>query len=614
MQLPRLPELRGPIAIDTETCDLNLKQTGPGWPFKDGFVAGISISCDNVDRLYLPIAHEGGGNYDEGQVLQFLEPYLRDKRVPKVFGNAMYDLGWLKATGLVVDGPIHDVLIAAPLIWEHDFNYDLDSIAKKYLGIGKDEDKLREYGRQKFNFRRVGDIKANMWRFPAEVVREYAEQDALVTRDLYRHFAPIIEEQGLERVYKLEHDLIPVLMDMRQRGIRVDIPKAERVLGEMKDKEENLLDQLENITGVRISPTDPKSAAPALEAVGIKCPLTPKTRKPSVTKDWLESLTGEVPSLIQQIRTVNKIYTTFIQNGILEHHKNGRIHCELLSVKGDGGGTVGGRFSSRNPNMQNIPARDPVLAPLIRGLFLPEEGDDWGVCDWSSQEPRLTLHFALAIGAPGARSVANRYWEDPRTDYHSVVAEICGLERKKAKAINLGLAYGMGEAALCLKLGLPTEVIVDSRGEEREVAGAEGKAILERYHGAIPYLRALDRAAKKKANAQEFVRTISGRRCRFERVNGRLMGTHKALNRIVQGSAADQMKYAMLDLFREGKRILISVHDEIDVSIPKGDYKELSEISDIMNSCVEGLGVPFVADVEVGPTWGDAKEIDLEDV
>lgn len=607
----QLPELKGRIAIDTETCDPNLKTRGPGWCFKDGFVAGISLSADNVDRLYLPIAHQGGGNLDKGLVFSYLEPYLRDPKVEKIFGNAMYDLGWLGVEGLEVHGPVHDVLIAAPLIWEHDFSYGLDAVAKKYLGVGKNESRLLEYGKDVLGLRSLNEVKANMWRFPAEVVREYAEQDALVTRDLYRHFAPIIEEQELQEVYKLEHDLIPVLMDMRRRGVRVDVNRAEQVLEEMKSREEDLLDQLENISGVRISPTDPKSAAPALEAVGIKCPLTPKTRKPSVTKDWLESLTGEVPELVQKIRTVNKIYSTFIEGGILSHHVNGRIHTELLSVKGDGGGTVGGRFSSRNPNMQNIPARDPELAPLIRGLFLPEEGEDWGVCDYSSQEPRLTLHFAVAIGAPGARKVANRYLEDPRTDYHSIVAEICGIDRKPAKIINLGLAYGMGEAALCKSLGLPT-VMHENGFKNYEAAGPEGAAILQKYHQAIPYLRELDRVAKKRANRKLFVKTLSGRRCRFEVVNGRPFGTHKALNRIVQGSAADQLKYAMVALHRANKPLLLCIHDEIDLSIPKGDVRYISEVVDIMTGCVGGLHVPFVSDVEIGPTWGTAKQIELD--
>jgi DNA polymerase I-like protein with 3'-5' exonuclease and polymerase domains len=424
----------------------------------------------------------------------------------------------------------------------------------------------------------------------------------------------MLVEEELQNVYQLELDLIPVLMDMRQRGIRVDLDKAEKVLQELLQKERDLVAEIKRITGVLITPSDSKTAGPALEAVGINCPITPKTRKPSVKKEWLESLEGEVPDLINRARTINKIHGTFITNSILNHHHHGRIHAELLSVKGEGGGTVGGRFSSRNPNMQQIPARDPELAPMIRDLFLPEEGELWCAADYSSQEPRFTVHFAVAVGAPGSRKIAEEYWSNPKTDYHSLVAEICGIARKPAKTINLGLAYGMGEAALCRKLGLPTKWTERSNGEVYEVAGEEGASIIARYHEAMPFLRTLDRIAKNKANSRGFVRTISGRKCRFKKVNGKSWGTHKSLNRIVQGSSADQTKRAMIELHRSGKPMLMSIHDEIDFSVPaQGTREYVREIEEVMTTCVPELNVPFIVDSEVGPTWGTARLLSLDE-
>jgi DNA polymerase I-like protein with 3'-5' exonuclease and polymerase domains len=319
-------------------------------------------------------------------------------------------------------------------------------------------------------------------------------------------------------------------------------------------------------------------------------------------------LEGEVPGLINQVRTINKIHSTFIQGGILEHHHRGRIHTELLSVKGSTGGTVGGRFSSRNPNMQNIPARDPVLAPLIRDLFLPEENELWCAADYSSQEPRITVHFGVAVGAPGAQKIAAQYHDNPRTDYHQLVADICHIARKPAKTINLGLTYGMGEASLCRGLGLPTVTMELSNGKQIEVAGEEGKRILEQYHSALPFLRTLDGIAKRKAHSKRFVRTLSGRKCRFKEVDGKVWDTHKALNRIVQGSAADQTKVAMVSLYKNNIPMLLSIHDEIDFSVPKDGTREyVRRIEEIMVECIPNLHVPFVVDSEVGPTWGTAR-------
>lgn len=613
MQLP--DRLVGPIAIDTETNDKDLDNRGPGWCFDDGgYIAGISLSCDNVERLYLPIAHEGGGNMDRDLVVRYLQDQLSDENQIKIFANAAYDLGWLSTEGIQVRGPIEDVLVACPLLDEHRFAYDLDTIGKDYLGVGKSTEALEEFGRSHFGCKTMKAIKKSMWRFPADVVREYAEQDAWVTRELYRKFKPMLLEEELENVYTLEMGLIPALMDMRRRGIRVDLDKAEKTLQQLLQKERELVAEIKRLTGVEIKPSDSKSAGPALEAVGIECPLTPKTRKPSVKKEWLESLEGEVPDLINRARTINKIHGTFITNAILEHHHNGRIHSELLSVKGEGGGTVGGRFSSRNPNMQQVPARDPELAPMIRDMFLPEEGELWCAVDYSSQEPRFTLHFGVAVGAPGARKIADTYWEDTRTDYHSLVAEICGVERKPAKTINLGLAYGMGEAALCRKLGLPTKFVESRNGKVYEVAGEEGAAILARYHEAMPFLRQLDRVAKSKANDRHFVRTVSGRKCRFKVVNGKVWDTHKALNRIVQGSSADQTKRAMVELYKAGIPMLMSIHDEIDFSVPAdGTADYVRNIEHVMTQCVPDLNVPFVVDSEVGPTWGTARLLSLDD-
>ena len=608
-----LPErLHGPIAIDTETNDPLLKKRGPGWCFGDqgGHVAGISISCDNVQRLYVPVGHEQQEeNADPELVRRWLQDQLADDTQPKIFANANYDIGWLQHFGVETHGPVHDVLVQASLLNEHRKHFDLDGVGLEELGIGKDYTELMEFGRQ-MKLRSKSAVMGSLWRFPVEKMRSYAEQDAELTLKLWRHFQPQIEDEELEQVYQLERDLLPVLRAMRWRGVRVDLDKAEQVMRELQEVENNALAEIKHKTGVTISSTDSKSAGPALRAIGIDVPKTPKSGQDSVTKDYLETLPGEVPELIRKCRRARKAWADFVQSSIMEHHYKGRIHAEFLSVKGESGGgvggTVGGRFSSRNPNLQQIPARDPEIGPLIRGLYLPEPGELWGSADYKSQEPRMTVHYAVLAGARKGQQVADQYNSDPDTDYHQLVADLCGIKRKQAKTINLGLAYGMGGAALCHGLGLPTEWVFSKRRQDKiEVPGPEGEAILEAYHENVPYIRQLSRWTSKAARERGYVRTLSGRKCRFPLVGGERYFTHKSLNRIIQGSSADQMKYAMIELHRKGKTPLITVHDEVCMSGPDQPY--FDAVSDIMQNVIQ-LSVPFPVDLAIGPNWGATLE------
>ena len=315
------------------------------------------------------------------------------------------------------------------------------------------------------------------------------------------------------------------------------------------------------------------------------------------------TLNNEVANAVVDCRKYEHASNTFVQGMVFDHHHNGRVHSTLNSVKGESGGTVSGRFSSTDPNLQQIPQRDEDIGPKIRQMFLPEEGEEMCDIDYSAQEPRWTAEFALRAKVAGGERVAQQYIDNPKTDYHQFTADLAGITRKEAKPINLGLAYGMGEAKLCHSLGLPT-VFIFKWGKEIEVAGPEGRERLERCHAGVPFIKPLMKMCADQANNKGFVKTILGRRCRFRVYEGRLMDTHKALNRVIQGSSADQTKMAMLKMWKHGVVPLLSIHDELIFSVKKRE--EAALLSNIMQTAIPS-SVPFIGEPEFGPNLGECK-------
>lgn len=610
--ISQLPDkLQGHITLDTETKDPELKNIGPGWAFKDsGFISGVSIVADNFEG-YIGVHQARGGNIEEkSQFWKWLEHQLSNESQLKIFANNQYDQGWLRRQGILVKGPVEDVQIMAPLLDEYRFSYALDNLGKDYFG----EDEGKDYSGFLEEAERCGvkvtaktnpkSLGGEIWKFHAEVAGNYALQDARLTRRLWDLFNPMIDEQELRGVYNLECSLFPVLLEMRWRGVRVDLDRVEELRKEFSDKEKEALLVIQRETGVDMDPWKADSVAQVLDHCKIPYPQTEKTGKPSIKADYLESLEHPMAKAIVTVRKYNRARGVFLENFILGHQREGRVHCQFNQMKSDEGGTVGGRFSSSNFNLQQIPTRDKEIGPKIRECFLAEEGEKFCSIDFSAQEPRITAEYALRAGVRGGREVAEKYVENPRTDYHQMVADLCGIPRKHAKIINLGLAYGMGGAKLCHSLGLPTEMKM-IRGRLLEVAGPEGQALLDRYHERAPFLRELSRECQRAAKDRGFIRTILGRRCRFPMKNGERWFTHKALNRLIQGSAADQTKKAMVDLWNVGCIPLATVHDELLFSVK--NEEEAHRYRVIMETAIETT-VPFVSDVAIGDNWGQCSE------
>jgi DNA polymerase I-like protein with 3'-5' exonuclease and polymerase domains len=594
------------IAIDLETRDEGINNgLGAGWATNNGNIIGFAVAVEGWQG-YFPFGHFGGGNLIPDQVKQYMKDVCALPSV-KIFHNAQYDVGWLQAEGIKVKGEIVDTMIAAALINENRWSYSLNALAIDYLGEVKAETDLKEAAAA-----HGVDAKGEMWKLPAEHVGHYAEQDARLTLLLWQRFKHEIRQQSLETIWELEKNLLPTLIKMRQNGIDVNLEKAESLKLEFAQQEKNTLQQIKKLTGKDIDIWAARQIAEAFDKLKIEYPRTEKTNEPSFTQNFLFNSPHEISKLIVQAREINKFHNTFL-TGITKYQHKGKIHAEINQLRSDSGGTVSGRLSMSNPNLQQLPARNKDFAPKIRGLFMPVHGCQWGSFDYSQQEPRLVVHYASSIGEgyEGSQELVEAY-ANASADFHQTVADLVGIDRKAAKTIGLGLMYGMGKNKLANSLGLDRE---------------EGDKIIAKYNRKVPFVKLLSDRCMKKADEEGVIRTKKGRKCRFDEWEPKDWGlwttetwenavakygkdnikrakTYKALNRLIQGSAADQTKLAIVECTKEGYVPKLQIHDELcfDVETEEDEQK----IKTIMENCME-LKVPSVVDVAIGSNWGETS-------
>jgi len=596
------------IAIDLETRDENMKTLGTGWARRDGEIVGIAVAAGSF-KGYYPVNHQGGGNLPRSKVFKWIQEVLKTDAA-KIMHNAQYDLGWIRSMGWEVKGPIIDTMVTAALVDENRRSYSLNNLSIEMLGEMKSETELKEEAAQ-----RGLDAKAELWKMPAMAVGFYAEQDAVLTLKLWHHLKTFVKKEQLQTIWNTEMELLPILIQMREVGIRIDLDKAEILKKQFKTLESSLITEIKKLSGIAVDIWAARSVAKAFDAVGIKYDLTEKSKAPSFTTNWLTNNEHPLAKLIREAREVNKLHSTFIDSFLRFSHK-GRIHAEINQLRSDTGGTVSGRLSYSNPNLQQIPARNKEYGKSIRGLFLPEEGCKWGSFDYSQQEPRLVVHYAATTdkklgGLAGADVLIKAYREDD-ADFHQVVADMANIPRTQAKTINLGIFYGMGQAKLAKQLGITVE---------------EAKAILAEYNSKVPFVKQLANRVQKQASETGAVKTIGGRKCRFNLYEPKSYGlflaltekeyimehgslssarramTYKALNRLIQGSAADQVKIAMVNCYKAGHIPMLQIHDELCFNIEsESDEKN---IINVMENSVE-LEVPNKVDVSIGDNWGEA--------
>ena len=622
---PRLEDAKT-ICIDVETRDPNLQAKGPGCQRKDGYIVGVAVAVDSKNKWYFPVRHELGGNFEPQAVFSWLRYELGNKGQLKVGANILYDLEWLGTEDVYVEGPFYDVQWAEALIDEHKYIFSLESLSVKYLNERKHKDNLEEWCQLAFGKKKNKKFKyqSHIWQAPIEYVGPYAERDVDDPLRIMQQQMSILHDEELMDILKLEMSLIPVLLKMRQHGVRVDVDRAEKTCADLKKREKDLVKDLQQTVGFPIDPWSSDSLVKLCRAQGITHLETDKGN-PSFPGEWLDDHIDPVMQKVARVRKVNRLKNTFIEGYILKSQVGGRVYAQFHPLKSEDGGTVTGRFSGSNPNLQNLPSRDPESKLICRGLFIPDEGHvEWIRKDYSQIEYRLMVHYGRGESARRARQLYN---DDHEMDFHDMAASLTGLPRPLAKNVNFMIAYGGG----------PSKYMAMTKKTR-----AQADADLNEYHRSLPFLKDLAEEADRLAANRGYVKTIMGRRCRYnlwEPSNNWDTGfpglsreealiqygdnicrskTYKALNSIIQGSAAELLKAAMVKIHEEGAADLfngsplVTVHDELGFSSPGGPEADeaLKRISECMRTAIPGIRVPVLSGTERGPSWGEAKEED----
>jgi DNA polymerase I-like protein with 3'-5' exonuclease and polymerase domains len=638
------------VAIDIETYDPNLKTKGLGAIRKDGFICGIAVATDN-ETAYFPLRHSDTdiafNRIDKiWQVLN--DKIFQNENITKVFHNAMYDVCWIRAvTGMMIKGRIVDTMIAASVIDENRFKYSLDALSKDYLNEQKYKYDLQQKTLE-WSGGTVKDPMTNMHKLPASIVKEYAKQDVNLTLKLWKIFNKKIDEvlytkddgeqKTCRKIFELETKLFLCLVDMKFKGVRIDVPKAILFGRHLKKRRDQIVNAIESKTSIRVDIWAAASIKKLLDHLCIKdYKVTPKSKMPQLPKDYLKTHNNKCLRMIAKAREYDKAVNTFI-DGLLGYVHDGRIHADINQIRSDTGGTVTGRFSMSNPNLQQIPAKG-YIGSKMRELFIPEEGCKWGSFDYSQQEPRIVVHYAIKLGLGGTENLKDEFDRDD-ADFHQIVADMANISRKQAKTINLGLFYGMGKIKLQRELGLDQK---------------QAKELFNEYHGRVPFVRQLSQDLIQFAKENRLLFTLYDRFCRFDKwettnkewnsetnrfnevplyteqqareafkaemldkfkedkIDPNYMDyferyytpafTYKALNRLIQGSAADMTKKAMVDLHEKGIIPHIQIHDELCFSIT--DH-EPELIKSIMEQTIP-LEVKNKVDYEYGSNWGSIK-------
>lgn len=619
----RLPDLSGAtmVALDIEARDDGLKhKRGPGWVYRAGWVCGVAYAADTGESGYIPIRHVDTECMDESVVMGWVDRLHRTKRC--VYHRAIYDLGWLSTVGGVsLPEKLEDTMVLEFSLDENQLTYNLDDVCRRRGVPGKDESTLRQAAEA-----HGCDPKADLWRLPGRYVGPYATQDAVATLELFRRLRPMLEAQDCEEAYRLETDLIPLILHMRRRGIRIDETRAPQVRSRLLQRREMYLSQLSERLqiGRPIEMGDvnsPQFLVKIFQAESLPVPRTAKGN-PSFKTEEIEKLDHWLPELVTGARKMNDAGEKFVGNYVMGFTHLGRIHAEIHPTKSDDGGTRTTRMAYSDPPLQQMPSRNDEIKKMIRGLFLPDEGKIWGALDYSQQEYRLIVHFAALCRIVGVEEAVRMYRENPKTDFHNLAAELTKLPRRRAKDVNFAKAFGAGVPKFALMTGMTLE---------------EAQQVMSQYDDLLPFVKGLGQFVANRAQNRGYIRLIDGARSRYERWeptwqdegyepptsleeaqrrtrdrnhpwHGKRLKramTHKAMNSLIQGSAARQTKLVMRELWRAGIPPLLQMHDELDFDFGPEERGVALRAQEIMVETVR-LEVPVVVDAEFGVNWGTA--------
>jgi DNA polymerase I-like protein with 3'-5' exonuclease and polymerase domains len=604
------------IAVDTETCDPDLTTLGPGFITRGSYPIGISLAFDGY-KEYFPIAHSKDNC--EINVVDWFQALLSRPDLTMVGANTKYDIEALWKAGITPKCMIDDIQIRDALIDENNSSYSLAAIAGRRKLGAKTSSPMEQWMISHGLVLRGKPDYARLREVPPSVVGPYAAQDAALTLAIYNQQIAEIAQDDLQRVVDLESRLIPILFKMRLNGIRVDVSRAEQINEEFTLKLKTDLDQFKGV--------DPYSSASITKYINkthhIAVPQTEKGND-SISNEWLKSTGHSDLIALAEYRQNEKFRRDFIEGVILEGQFKGRLHPQWFSARGssfmnpnDTNGTKSGRLACTMPNLQQIPARHPVNGPLVRSLFLPEEGEHFLSADYQAQEIRMGIHFAAELGLPGASDMAQRYNENPMLDYHTETMNLINarggmqVTRFQAKTANLSIQYGVGKKKLAGFLDMNTSQIEE---------------FMNVYNAANQYIKLALTKADRIAQDRGYVKTILGRRRHFNEYENaqfgsawekpltkhaalakwafiKRAGTYKAWNSVIQGSSAEMAKLAIVAVANEGIIPLMTVHDELNMSI--SDPSQVPRIKELLENVLK-LNVPIVVTHGIGKNWSEA--------
>lgn len=666
-----LPSWKGVkrLGFDYESKDPQLSELGPGVRRPGSFVVGYSFAIEDGPRHYVPFRH-GEGCPDEnsridnveGDAVGWLKEQFKNFDGELVGANLPYEVDWSIEMGCDLSRikRFLDVQIADPLLYELEDHYSLDAIAIRRGEGGKNEQLLREAARQ------YGvDPKGGMWMLPGRLVGPYAEWDAELPLRVMRKQEAQISEEGIGECWAMECRLLPLLVKMTRKGVHVNQDRLQQVEDWTVAEEKRMMDIVHRETGIDMpvgSSMNVDLLTRVLREAGLEDLIGENSRGDSVTRGGMQGSDHPVAKALCRAGQVATIRRTFV-NGVRKHlTPDSRIHCTFNQIRktddttGDSSGVAYGRLSASHPNMQNQPGNsrfsgDNEVGPKWRAVYDAEPDEDWYALDLKQQEPKWSFHYGAILeergikGVRGAIALCERLQANPMLDTYEPLVEVAGVSRPTAKIMWLARAYGQGDGTLCENLGLPTREVCYSRKlwktvpvdspEGQEVmaqrgafswkgAGEEGQVIIDKFDSEMSFLKTAAKLAKNRANERGYVTLLSGRRCHFEKKkDGKGYDwTHKAFNRLIQGTSAEQTKRIMIavDDAGYGDRIMLQVHDELDVSVPTtkirddGTYQsDMAEaIAEVMRTAVP-MKVPTIVDVEGGPSWGESMSIEYKD-
>ncbi|HDZ21626.1 hypothetical protein LCGC14_0094820 [marine sediment metagenome] len=573
------------LAIDTETTS-----TRPLW----ADLVGVSLSFKSGQAFYVPIKGPlGATTLPVEAVRKQLGPILADKTVEKIGHNLKFDRLVLQNAGFEIAGKSFDTMVAAHVLDSSRMTYKLDAIAADLLDhqcIPIEE----VIGR--------GRNQTTMDAVPIDIVAPYAAEDADVTFRLADVLTEQLDTEGLTGLFAdLEMPLLPVLADMERRGILVDLQRLRRMEIELSGSADKLRKRIIKLAGREFNPDSPKQLAHILYEE-MELPVLKKTKTgPSTDASVLGQLAveHELPAVVLDYRKLAKLVSTYLKALVgYVHPKTGRVHTSFHQA-----GTATGRLSSSDPNLQNIPIRTDE-GRRIRSAFVAPKGQVLLSADYSQVELRVLAHLCED------ETLTQAFVDDQ--DIHRIVAaevfdvdidEVTDEQRSRAKAVNFGIIYGQTAFGLSVALRI-------SRGEAAE--------FIHRYHSRFPRIHDFLDTCIAQAKQRGHIETIFGRRRRITDIDAsnpqrRAAAERLAINSVVQGSAADLIKQAMINIAdridREQRpsRMLLQIHDELLFETPADAVDdERKMIIKEMSGAID-LRIPIKVDVGVGPNWMETK-------